>query len=68
MSKIKKHLNFHACPIKRDCEHNYYNDILITVMQEALTGYKTLVNYPSVAMSENGYYDKVIHEFLCECF
>ena len=69
LKKMKAHLNFHPCTIKRDSDHNYYNEILVSVMQDALAGCNTLATYPSAVGALNPqFYTGVVHEFVCRCF
>jgi len=47
VKKTQKSTGYYACPIKRDQDKNYYNDIINILIHDILKGCKKITTYPS---------------------
>lgn len=68
IKKTQKAIGFHACPIKRDQNKNYYNDILTSLIQDILKGCKKLTSYPSFTALNTRFYTEMLYTYVCTCF
>lgn len=68
IKKTKKSIGFHACPIKRDQDKNYYNDVILTITQDVLKGCKKIAAYPSFTCYGTKFYEDMLYKYICVCF
>lgn len=66
--KTQRSLGFHPCPIKRDQDKNYYNDIISILIEDILKGCKKILSYPSFTQYGTRFYEENLYKYVCDCF
>ena len=66
--KTQKSIGFQACPIKRDQDKNYYNDLINNITQDILKGCKKITEYPSFTKTGTRFYEEMLYNYICVCF
>lgn len=65
--QIRKNVDFQAQPGKRDIEKHYYNNVLLSIMDEVVAKGPLLQAHPAFDPSSSSYVLKLF-ELLAKCF
>lgn len=66
--QTQKSIDFHPCPVKRDQDKNYYNDLIVNMIEDTLKGCKKITSYPSFNRTASRFYENMLYKFICVCF
>lgn len=64
----KATLDFKPSPIKRDFDKNYYNDVLVSMIEQNIEGTEKIKKYPSFANATHPKYKEQLFNFISDGF